>query len=78
MEKSFEDQMIVDTLSKLFKMGVKYVEKEEPNTCNGVGVPQGNPLSSLLVNVYLNEFDHFMKSLKKEVSNGILCNTSTE
>jgi retron-type reverse transcriptase len=74
--KSFADQMMVDTLNKLFKMRIKDVG--EPNTSDGTGVPQGNPLSSLLANVYLNEFDHFMESLKKEIDKSIPSNTFKE
>lgn len=76
--KSFKDQMVIDTLNKLFKMRVKDVEKEGPDTSEGIGVPQGNPLSPLLANVYLNELDHFMDSLKKEIDKGTPGNTSKE
>ena len=76
--KSFEDQMMVDTLNKLFKMRVKDVEKGGPNTSEGIGVPQGNPLSPFLANVYMNELDHFMDSLKKKIDKGTPGNTSKE
>jgi retron-type reverse transcriptase len=78
LRKSFEDQMMVDTLNKLFKMRVKDVEKGGSDTSKGIGVPQGNPLSPLLANVYMNELDHFMDSLKKEVDKGTPGNTSKE
>ena len=70
--------MVIDTLNKLFKMRVKDVEKGGPDTSEGIGVPQGNPLSPLLANVYLNELDHFMDSLKKEIDKGTPGNTSKE
>ena len=58
---------MVDTLYKLFNIPVKGLNLGGPDTSKGVGIPQGNPLSSLLVNVYLNELDHFMDQLKKSV-----------
>lgn len=65
--KSIEDQIMVDTLYKFFNMPVKNLDLGGPDTSKGVGVSQGNPLSSLLANVYLNELDHFIDLLKKEV-----------
>lgn len=78
MRESFEDQMMVDTLNKLFKMQVKDVKKGGPDTSKGIGVPQGNPLSPLLANAYMNEFDHFMESLKKQIDKGGPGNTTKE
>lgn len=68
--ESIEDQIMVDTLYKFFSMPVKSLDLGGPDTSKGVGVPQGNPLSSLLANVYLNELDHFIDLLKKEVGKG--------
>ena len=68
--KSVEDQILVDTLYKLFNMPVKDLNLGGPDTSKGVGVSQGNPLSPLLANVYLNELDHFMDQLKKGVDKG--------
>jgi len=62
--------MMVDTLYKLFNMSVKNSSDGGPATSKGTGVPQGNPLSSTLVNVYLNELDQFMDCLKKDVNKG--------
>lgn len=76
--KSFEDQMLFDTLNKFFKMRVKDVKKGGPDTSKGIGVPQGNPLSPLLANIYMNELDHFIDSLKKEIDKGTPGNTSKE
>lgn len=70
LRESIEDQLMQDTLNKLFCMTIKDVEKGGPDPSKGIGVPQGNPLSSLLANIYLNEFDHFVGSLKKEIDKG--------
>ena len=70
LKKSFKDQLMLDTLNKFFKMPIKDVSKGGPDPSKGLGVPQGNPLSLLLANVYLNEFDHFVADLKKEVDKG--------
>ena len=67
LRKSFKDQMMVDTLNKLFKMQVKNVEKDGLDISKGIGVHQGTPLSPLLANVYMNELDHFIDSLKKKI-----------
>ena len=35
------------------------------STCEGVGLPLGNLTSQLLVNIYMNEFDRFVKQILK-------------
>ena len=76
--KSVEDQIMVDTLYKLFNIPVKGLNLGGPDTSKGVGIFQGNPLSSLLANVYLNELDHFMDQLKKDVDKGSPQPTNSE
>jgi retron-type reverse transcriptase len=78
LRESIDDQFMVDTLYKFFNMPVKNLNLGGPDTSKGIGVPQGNPLSPLLANVYLNELDHFMGRLKKEVDKGIPGQTSVE
>ena len=78
LKDSFKDQLMLDTLNKFFKTPIKDVNKSGPDPSKGLGVPQGNPLSPLLANIYLNEFDHFIKNLKKEVDKGTPKNLTTE
>ena len=78
LKKSFKDQLLLDTLNKFFKMPIKDVNKGGPDPSKGLGVPQGNPLSPLLANIYLNEFDYFIQNLKKEVDKGTPKNLTTE
>lgn len=78
LKESFKDQLMLDTLNKFFKMTIKDVGKGGLDTSKGIGVPQGNPLSPLLANVYLNEFDHFVDSLKKKVDKGTPTNKTTK
>ena len=75
---SITDQMMVDTLYKFFKMRVKNLDEGGPDTSKGVGVSQGNPLSPLLANIYLNELDQFMENLKKETDKGVQGQTTTK
>jgi len=70
LKESINDQLLVDILYKLFLTRVIGVEKGGPDASKGVGIPQGNPLSPLLANVYLNELDQCIKFLKKEIDKG--------
>jgi len=78
LKKSVKDQLMLDTLNKFFKMPIKDLNKGGPDPSKGLGVPQGNPLSPLLANIYLNEFDSFIKNLKKEVDKGTPKNLTTK
>ena len=49
-------------------VSVKKIEKIGFRTCKKVGFPQFNIFSSLLINIYLNEFDQFMIVLKKKMN----------
>lgn len=76
--ESCQDQMLKDTLYKIFKTPVKDKDKGGPDTSKGIGLPQGNPLSQVLANIYLNELDWFVNDLKEEVNKGTPSNTTTK
>jgi len=71
LNKSIKDQIMVDTLYKLFKMPIINLSEEDLADRKGVGIPPNNPLSFLLANIYLNEFDHFVCGLKQKVTKGV-------
>jgi len=53
LERYFKDQDVLRLLSVIIKSFNSGTE--------GVGLPLGNPTSQLLVNIYMNEFDQFVK-----------------
>lgn len=59
LRKQIHDRRVTDLIKKYLKSGVMEngVRQE-----TGEGSPQGGPLSPLLANIYLNEFDQEMKS----------------
>jgi len=71
LNKSIKDQIMVDTLYKLFKVPIINLSEGGLTERKGVGVPPNNPLSSFLANIYLNEFDHFVCGLKRKVIKGV-------
>ena len=59
LRKQIKDKRVIDLIKKYLKSGVM----ENGIICKTEeGSPQGGPLSPLLANVYLNEFDHEMES----------------
>jgi CRISPR-associated protein Cas1 len=70
LRKLFKDQFLIDTLIKIFKSPIKDLEKGGVDCSKGKGLPQGSPLSPVLLNVYLSEFDYFIEGLKKECDRG--------
>jgi len=63
IEEKVNDQIITDTIRKLFNMEVVNLQAGGPDTSKGWGIPQGNPLSPLLANIYLDKLDKFMEGL---------------
>lgn len=59
LRKQIQDKRVIDLIKKYLKSGVMEngVRRETEE-----GSPQGGPLSPLLANIYLNEFDQEMKS----------------
>ncbi len=59
LRRQIKDKRVIDLIKKYLKSGVM----ENGIICRTEeGSPQGGPLSPLLANVYLNEFDHEMES----------------
>jgi retron-type reverse transcriptase len=54
LEKNIEDENIIWLFSQI-------IDSFETKDKQGVGLPLGNLTSQLLVNIYMNEFDQFMK-----------------
>jgi group II intron reverse transcriptase/maturase len=63
--KKIKDKNLIDLYWKLVKAG--YVN-DGKFTKSHLGVPQGGVLSPLLSNIYLHEFDLFMKKLREKYS----------
>ncbi|MGG6314646.1 reverse transcriptase domain-containing protein, partial [Paenibacillus macerans] len=84
LRKQIQDKRVIDLIKKYLKSGVM-----ENGVCRATeeGSPQGGPLSPLLANIYLNEFDQEMESrgvrviryaddivvLAKSTSNSSIC-----
>jgi RNA-directed DNA polymerase len=59
LRRQIEDKRVIELIKKYLKSGVM----ENGIVCKTEeGSPQGGPLSPLLANIYLNEFDHEMES----------------
>ena len=70
LNERIDDARLFDLLNSLFKAKVLFKERGGPYTSTGLGVPQGNPLSPLLANIYLHKLDEKMAELKKEIDKG--------
>ena len=70
LNERLDDRRLFDLLNSLFKAEVLFKERGGPDTSAGLGVPQGNPLSPLLANIYLHKLDDKMADLKKEIDKG--------
>jgi retron-type reverse transcriptase len=68
LNESIDDQKLVDTLYKFFNVLVEGFEKNNLNNNKGIGIPQNNQLSSILVNLYMNKFDYFIESATRNYS----------
>lgn len=78
LNESIKDQILIDTLHKLLKIPIKNLGEKKVTISKGITVLQGNPLSHLLVNIYLNKFDQFMSNIKCETDNKIFDNVTNE
>jgi retron-type reverse transcriptase len=68
---SIDQKILLDTVQKYITDAdvawlIGRVTKSFHSTSDGKGMPLGNLTSQLLVNVYMNTFDHFMKHTVKE------------
>ena len=64
LAKHIEDKDILWLLSQIidsFETDCNTTSRPRNSVTNGIGLPLGNLTSQLLVNIYMNEFDHFVK-----------------
>jgi retron-type reverse transcriptase len=63
IERSIKDSLLSETLQKMFK---SEKQRKGLSKCNkSFGILQGTPLSFFFCNLYLNEFDIFMKDFQE-------------
>lgn len=67
LKENIEDQKLQNILNKLFQTPIKYLKISSPDIKIGIGLSQGNPLSSILLNIFLHELDAYANNLKKEI-----------
>lgn len=65
MEKHIQDQQFIDLMWKLLKAG--YMDSHNFHR-SPMGLPQGGIVSPILTNIYLDEFDSFMKTIIEQFS----------
>lgn len=65
LRRKIQDQQFIDLYWKLVRAG--YVERGRGYSTE-VGVPQGSLVSPILSNIYLHEFDVYMRELSEELS----------
>lgn len=68
LKKQIEDQRFFDILNAMFNIEIVNVQIGGPTRKQGV--PQGNVLSPLLCNIYLNELDQFILKEQEQYSLG--------
>lgn len=66
LDMFLKDQLLNDTIVQLLQGSVKELDKSCLGCGKSIGLPQSNPVSPVLANLYLNEFDYFVEHLKKE------------
>jgi hypothetical protein len=62
LREVFDDKLLINTLSKMFTVKNIKLKKSE--------LFQNNPLSSLLLMIYLNKFDSFFINMQRQVDRG--------
>ena len=67
LRKRIKDEAFIDLIWKLLKAG--YMEEWCLNQTYS-GTPQGSGVSPILANIYMNELDIFIESLKQEFNKG--------
>jgi retron-type reverse transcriptase len=70
LKEVIDDDLLFSTLWKIFKTSVKNEHLGGPKSNTGIGVPQGNPLSPTLCNIYLTKFDSFVEELGNKTKTG--------
>ena len=70
LRERIDDQRLFDLISRMFASEVLNLELGGPDARFGFGVPQGNPLSPLLCNIYMDRLDKFLLGLKEQFDVG--------
>jgi retron-type reverse transcriptase len=70
LRETIDDETLFHTIHRMLKCRVVGLHLGGPDVSKGFGIPQGNPMSSILANIYMNELDNHILKLKTQTDNG--------